>query len=139
MIKLNIKIDDRRLMNLIRNTPKIGHELVKKAGYVGLTNAKKGIVDTRTEWQPLSQRTIDSKGHDKILIETQALLKSLFTESQGNKAIYGTNISYGAAHEFGLGTPRRAFLRPTTEGMELQEMKEELEQRARVLFYKYSR
>ena len=138
-VKFNVQIDDRRLMNLIKNTPEIGHELVKKAGYIGLKNAKQGIVDTRTEWQPLSQRTIDTKGHDKILIDTQALLKSLHTSAEGNSAMYGTNISYGPAHEFGLGTPRRRILMPTVEGRELHEMKVELEQLARILFIRYSR
>lgn len=139
-VRFRVKIDDRRLMNLIHRCPKIGHELVKKAGYVGFKNARQGIIDGRSEWKPLSERRIAEKGHDHILIETQALLKSLFTDAEGNRSMYGTNISYAGVHEFGLGgIPRRAILLPTVMGEELEEMKHKLESLARVLWYKYSR
>ena len=89
---------------------------------VGAINAKAGIQNQRPEWPPLSPETIESKGHDKILWLTGEMHDSLHAERRGANAIYGSDKEYAPNHEFGIGTPKRAFLEPTIHGEELEVM-----------------
>jgi len=135
-------VDDRKLRNLVMNNPKIQHELIKKCVSVGEKNTKLGITRGRPEWPPLSKVRKREKGHGRILFETGAMFRSIFSDVRGNKGMYGTNNSYAPIHELGLleeeGVPMRAFLLPTTEGRERQEIEDKLTMLARILYLRES-
>lgn len=126
------------------NHPRIQHELIKKVVTVGEKNTKLGITRGRPEWPPLSERRIQEKGHGRILFDTGAMFRSIFSQAKSRSGMYGTNNPYAPIHELGLlegaeqGVPRRAFLLPTTEGREKQEIEEEVVKLARILYMRAS-
>lgn len=139
-VNIQVKIDDRRLRNLIARNQHIKREILKKVVTVGEKNTKMGITTGRPEWPRLSKRRVNEKDHSRILFETGALLRSIHSEASTIKGMYGTNNPYAPIHELGLleGVPTRAFLLPTTEGRELQEIVEEVEKLARILYLRES-
>lgn len=138
VVNIRVKVNDRRLRNLVARNQYIKKEVLKKVVDVGRKNTVMGITKGRPEWPPLSERRINEKGHGRILFETGALLRSIISQASTMQGMYGTNISYAPVHELGLlegeGVPRRAFLLPTTEGRELQEIEKAVEKLARMLY-----
>lgn len=71
-----------------------------------------------TPWARLSDKTIEKKGHDKILWKEGGLQDSLYTKNTTDSATIGTSATaksypYPAAHQFGTWDGRlkmRAFL-----------------------------
>ena len=55
------------------------------------------------KWAPLSQTTLAKKTRnlDKILVETGHLRESLHYQMEGDTLAFGTNVIYGAVHQFG--------------------------------------
>lgn len=141
VVNIHVKVDDAKLRNLIMQNQRIQHELIQKVVTVGEKNTKMGITTGRPEWAPLSERRVKEKGHHRILFDTGAMFRSIFSEARGTKGLYGTNNSYAPIHELGLledAVPRRAFLLPTTEGRERQEIENEVTKLARILYMRAS-
>ncbi|WP_416305204.1 phage virion morphogenesis protein [Neptunicella sp. SCSIO 80796] len=64
-------------------------------------------------WDPLSPKTIKRKGNDDILQDSGTLRDLLHYQITGNTLEFGTNLEYGATHQFGReddGIPQREFL-----------------------------
>lgn len=85
----------------------------------------RGVDAMGNPWQPLSEKTIRLKGHDKILIEEGDLRNSF--ESSIEPLNYTLEISNddhtAAIHEFGAmdqNIPARPFMRPAMRWIESQ-------------------
>ncbi|MGN5221745.1 phage virion morphogenesis protein [Aeromonas veronii] len=63
-----------------------------------------------TPWQPLSEETIERKGHDLILREHDYLRDMLNYQVDPLALYFGTPIGYGEYHQLGLGVPERVWL-----------------------------
>lgn len=127
---------------MIRKNPKVVTEVLRKGASVGKQNTKDGILHGRPEWRPLSQVTIDVKGHEHILFDTGVMVDSIMSGAEGKRAWYGTSVSYAPIHELGLlepNVPQRAFLMPTTQGHELERIKTGMIDIARILYLRETR
>lgn len=68
-------------------------------------------------WEPLNPRTIAKKGNADILRDEGTLADTLAYQISGNQLTFGTNMEYGATHQFGReddGIPARPFIGMST-------------------------
>jgi phage virion morphogenesis protein len=66
-----------------------------------------------TPWEPLAPRTIAKKGNDRILQDSGTMRDLLAYQLSGDQLTFGTNLIYGATHQFGReadGIPARPFI-----------------------------
>jgi len=61
-------------------------------------------------WLPLSEETIQRKGHDLILREHDYLRDLLAYQDDPLALYFGTPTKYGQFHQFGEGVPMRQWL-----------------------------
>ncbi len=74
-----------------------------------------GVDPEGKQWEPLAESTLarKKKNADKVLIEHGDLMGSLHYNNSGNELEFGTNLIYGATHQFGSedgAIPARPFL-----------------------------
>lgn len=62
------------------------------------------------KWLPLSEKTIQKKGHDLILREHDYLRDLLNYDPNPLALYFGTPMEYGQFHQFGEGVPERPWL-----------------------------
>jgi len=63
-----------------------------------------------TPWLPLSEETIERKGHELILREHDYLRDMLNYQVDPLALYFGTPMEYGEYHQFGAGVPERPWL-----------------------------
>ncbi|WP_102798733.1 phage virion morphogenesis protein [Bowmanella denitrificans] len=67
-----------------------------------------------TPWEPLQPKTVKRKGgDDRILKQSNILKDTLHYQADANTLLFGTNLEYGATHQFGRegdGIVARPFL-----------------------------
>jgi phage virion morphogenesis protein len=66
-----------------------------------------------TPWEPLAPRTIAKKGNNRILQDQGTMRDLLAYQISGDQLTFGTNLIYGATHQFGReadGIPARPFI-----------------------------
>lgn len=137
MLKITVKIDDAKLRSLIRRNPEIVEQILRRGANTCRDNVQRGIFEGRPEWKELSERRISEKGHEHILIDRGDLVRSIFIDSEKDRAICGTNIQYAEVHELGTlepKVPRRPFLVPAIQGAELQEVVDSMINHGRILY-----
>ena len=66
-----------------------------------------------TPWEPLAPSTLANKADDRILQQEGTLRDTLSYQVTGAELLFGTNLIYGATHQFGReedGIPARPYL-----------------------------
>lgn len=111
----------RGITNVIDNEPQLRQNILRIAtekveqvsrSYIGTSGPR------AHPWQPLSQKTIDKKGHDKPLIETGEMQGGIkATVHWGYATITSDRSKFSpSVHEFGYGKiPARPFVWPAIE------------------------
>jgi phage virion morphogenesis protein len=66
-----------------------------------------------TPWEPLAPKTLRKKDDDRILQQSGTMRDTLAYQISGDQLTFGTNMIYGATHQFGReadGIPARPFI-----------------------------
>nr|VFK58208.1 MAG: phage virion morphogenesis (putative tail completion) protein [Candidatus Kentron sp. UNK]VFK68313.1 MAG: phage virion morphogenesis (putative tail completion) protein [Candidatus Kentron sp. UNK] len=121
-IRMRIRMEDRALRQGIRQRRRAAADLSPVYRQIGeyLDLATRARFDRETDpngdkWQPLSEDYLEwkrrkGKGHAKILEFHADLRDTMRYHIEGKSLFFGTNRKYAPAHQFGEGSPKRAFL-----------------------------
>lgn len=121
-IHIDVEYDDRNVREALQRLQQAGGNLDAAFGEIGeyLLESHRQRFDDQVDpdghaWEPLSARTIErkKKNADKILIEHGGLMDSLHYNASSHGLEFGTNLIYGATHQFGdedRNIPARPFL-----------------------------
>jgi len=119
---IDIKYDDRDVKAALRRLQMVGGDLSAVFAEIGehLTRSHRqrfaeGVDPDGQAWEPLAESTKarKKKNADKVLIEHGGLMDSLHYNTGSHELEFGTNLIYGATHQFGreeAGIPARPFL-----------------------------
>lgn len=104
-----VTIDDRDLMRKLKSLDKKASGLAPVLKNIGeyKVEATQGFFDKQQDpqgvaWAALSKRYKDKKKGSKILTETSRLRNSIIYAVRNGNLRIGTNVIYGAAHQFGI-------------------------------------
>jgi len=117
---ISIDVDDKQMQQVFGRLQQAGQNMDPVFADIGeylLESTKQRFVDQvdpdGLPWQPLSDNSHKEKNADKSLLEHGGLLDSLHYNSDAQQVEFGTNLIYGATHQFGddaRNIPARAFL-----------------------------
>jgi len=104
-----VTIDDKALMRKLGTLSKRASGLAPVLKNIGeyKVEATQGLFDKQQDpqgvaWAALSKRYKDKKKGTKILTETRRLRDSIIYAVRNGGLRIGTNVIYGAAHQFGI-------------------------------------
>lgn len=126
-LRINVKYDDRKVRAGLKRLARAGGNLTDAFAEIGehLTESTRnrfdqGVDPEGNQWEPLAAKTVvrKKKNADKILLESGGLMDSLHYNASSHQLEFGTNLIYGATHQFGredAGIPARPFLGISTD------------------------
>lgn len=109
-IHIDVEYNDREIVAALKRLQEIGGNLDAAFGEIGeylLESHKQRFEDQVSPdgepWEPLDPKSVTRKKRnaDKILIEYGHLLGSLHYNLTSSGLEFGTNLIYGATHQFG--------------------------------------
>lgn len=107
-VKFNISVLDSKVQTTLEEMRKRAIRLGPAMKSVGEYMLREIEEHFRTEtdplglpWVPLSERRLKEKKHPKILTETTRLRGSMTYQANDEMVRIGTNVEYGAIHQFG--------------------------------------
>ncbi len=130
-LKIDIEYSDKKMLQALNRLAEAGSELKPAFAEIGeaLLNShrarwKKEESAEGERWAPLSvqYQKSKSKNADKLLIFEQFLHDTLAYHAADSSVELGTNIIYGATHQFGddsRNIPARSFLGVSAEDEEM--------------------
>lgn len=111
---------EKHLLNVLDQFIKKGQSLEPALAEIGeylieshQERFKLEVAPDGTPWDPLAPRTITKKGKDTILQQQGTMRDTLAYQLSGDELTFGTNLIYGATHQFGReadGIPARPFI-----------------------------
>jgi len=121
-LHIDVKYDDRQVREKLRDLQLAGGNLSAAFTEIGehlirshRERFEAGVDPEGNQWEPLKPKTVErkKKNADKVLIEHGDLMGTLHYNNSGSELEFGTNLIYGATHQFGReesGIPARPFL-----------------------------
>lgn len=110
--EISIELDDREIRDALRRLFEAVGDLAPVMKNIGeyLVQATEQRFDSETgpdgeKWTAVSDATLDRKTHPKILTESHHLRQSIHPEPGKDAVTVGTNVPYGAIHQFGFDGP----------------------------------
>jgi len=119
---INITWDDKEVKARLKRLAKLAGDISPALAEIGehLTRSHRqrfadGVDPEGNAWELLAESTLarKKKNADKILIEHGGLMDSLHYNADAHSLEFGTNLIYGATHQFGSedgDIPARPFL-----------------------------
>jgi len=119
---INITYDDQAVKDRLKRLAQVAGDISPALTEIGehLIRSHQqrfadGVDPEGNDWEPLAESTLarKKKNADKVLIEHGDLMGSLHYNNNGHELEFGTNLIYGATHQFGRegdGIPARPFL-----------------------------
>jgi len=121
-LHIDVKYDDRKVRAALDRLAHAGGDLSDAFTEIGdhLIRSHQerfdaGVDPEGNQWEPLKPKTVEhkKKNADKVLIESGNLMGKLHYNAGSKQLEFGTNLIYGATHQFGrddAGIPARPFL-----------------------------
>ncbi len=119
-VGIDIQYDTRQIEQALHRLAKAGQSMDMVFADIGeylLESTKQRFADEVDSdglpWEPLSSHTHKDRNADRILLEHGDLMDSLHYNSGADHVELGTNLIYGATHQFGddsRNIPARPFL-----------------------------
>jgi phage virion morphogenesis protein len=109
----------KTIVNALKQILRQGSELAPVFSDIGeflIETHQQRFIDMQapdgTPWEPLAPETLAKKQRpDRILTETGILADTLNYQISNNQLLFGTNMEYGATHQFGRDEiPERPWL-----------------------------
>ena len=118
-VAIKIDIDDSRVRAMLKRLARRMTDMrpvMAEIGEIVVESIQRNFDEQRSPggapWKPLTQETLKRKRHpDRILYETGTLFRSIHPEPRSRSVSIGTNVIYGAVHQFGY-KPRNLPARP---------------------------